>query len=57
MRTVLRVGASLALGMTIVPAFLVFFGVISWQTHAGLMTAGMVLWFATASWYRKSPTG
>lgn len=53
MRTFLKIAAALALGLTIVPSFLVFFGVISWTTHAGLMTAGMVLWFATASWYRK----
>lgn len=36
------------LGLTVVPAFLVFSGAITWATHARLMLLGMVLWFATA---------
>jgi hypothetical protein len=34
--------------LTVVPAFFVFAGSITWQTHARLMLLGTVLWFATA---------
>lgn len=53
MRVLLRIGAAIGLVLTIVPSLLVFLQVISWRMHADLMTAGMIIWFATASWYRK----
>jgi hypothetical protein len=53
MRAFIIFGAVVGLILTIVPSFLVFFGVISWESHANLMTAGMIVWFASASWYRK----
>lgn len=55
----LLIGLSfLGLGLTVVPAFLVFAGTISWDTHAALMLAGTVLWFATApSWMRGERLG
>lgn len=46
-----------ALLLTVVPAFLVFAGTISWRTHAALMVVGAVLWFATAPlWMEGSRT-
>ncbi len=40
--------------LTILPGCLVFAGILSWQAHAHLMTAGMVLWFATAPvWFKE----
>lgn len=53
MKVLLRIGAAIGLVLTIVPSFLVFLHLISWRTHADLMTAGMLIWFATATWYRK----
>jgi hypothetical protein len=54
MRWTLRALSALALGLTIAPAFLVFADTITWETHAALMLAGAVLWFATAPlWMRE----
>jgi hypothetical protein len=47
-------GSVIGLGLTILPAVLVFSGTLSWQTHANLMTLGMILWFFTAPlWMKK----
>lgn len=54
MNGILRALSVLALGLTVVPALLVFTGTIAWETHATLMLAGAVLWFGTAPlWMRK----
>jgi len=54
MKSIAAVAAIVALGLTIVPAFLVVTGTIPWQTHAHLMTAGMILWFVAAPlWMKK----
>ena len=45
MKTILNIGAALGLILTIVPSVLVATGELQWQTHANLMTAGMILWF------------
>jgi hypothetical protein len=55
MKLMLKILSAVGLGLTILPSVLVFSGAISWQTHAGLMLAGMVVWFATApGWMRIS---
>jgi hypothetical protein len=41
----------LGLGLTVVPAFLVFAGSIEWRTHAMLMMVGALLWFVTAPFW------
>lgn len=51
MKKLLPAISFLGLGLTILPAFLVFSGVIPWQSHANLMAAGMVLWFVTAPFW------
>lgn len=52
-RTVLIALSSIGLGLTVVPAFLVYAGRIDWATHAWLMSIGAILWFATAPpWMR-----
>lgn len=54
MKGLIKVLSLLALGLTVVPAFLVFAGLLSWQAHANLMLAGTLLWFATApAWLGK----
>jgi hypothetical protein len=55
MKLTSRIGSAIALGLTIVPSFLVLAGTITWQLHADLMTAGMIIWFVTAPvWMKKS---
>jgi hypothetical protein len=51
MKILLKLLSFAGLGLTILPAFFVFGGIITWNTHATLMFAGMVLWFATAPFW------
>ena len=51
MNTLLKLASLVGLLLTVVPAFLVFAGTITWQTHATLMLVGTVLWFATAPFW------
>jgi hypothetical protein len=48
MKNLLKLFSFLALVLTIVPSFLVFYRAISLETHYTLMAVGMVLWFITA---------
>jgi hypothetical protein len=43
----------IALLATIVPAILVFFGIMELGTQKGIMTGGMILWFIAAPLYMK----
>lgn len=53
---ILMVGLSITgLLLTVVPAFLVLNGTLSWEIHARLMLLGMLLWFGSAPFsFRKS---
>jgi hypothetical protein len=53
MKLILKILSAVGLGLTILPSMLVFSGAITWQTHAGLMVAGMLVWFATAPGWMK----
>ena len=53
MKIILKLLSLAALGLTVIPAFLVAQGALSWNTHAGLMLAGATLWFATAPFWMK----
>lgn len=53
MRVLVKLISLIGLVLTVVPAFLVFGGVIVWQTHANLMLLGAVLWFATAPFWMR----
>jgi len=53
MTFVLKVTSYLGLGLTLIPAFLVFTGVLTWNTHAFLMIVGTVLWFVSAPFWIK----
>jgi hypothetical protein len=44
----------LALGLTVLPAVLVFAGRIDWPAYTTLMLAGTVLWFATAPFWMRA---
>jgi len=51
MRYLLKVGSFVGLGLTVVPAFMVLSGTLTWNTHAVLMAVGALLWFATAPFW------
>ena len=53
MKNLLKLVSAVGLVLTIVPAFLVFSGSITWDGHANLMLAGMILWFVTAPFWMK----
>ncbi len=55
---ILQVISFAGLGLSIVPSFLVFGGVLSKELYFHLMTAGMLMWFSTAVfWIRKDHLG
>jgi len=46
----------LGLGLTLLPSFMVLYGLLGWKAHTQLMFAGMLLWFAFAPiWMKKRP--
>ena len=51
MKTILKIGSFVGLALTIVPAFLVLTGALTWNTHAVLMAVGALLWFVTAPFW------
>ena len=53
MKTLLKSLSRLALGLTIVPAFLFLFDSISLETVKVVMIIGAVLWIATAPMVQK----
>ncbi len=56
MKKLLMAVSIIALGLTVIPAFMVWQGGLEWDTHAQLMLLGTILWFATAPfWMGKSP--
>jgi hypothetical protein len=53
MKIILTVGAAVGLLLTILPSLLVAMGQLEWQTHANLMTVGMIVWFVAATWQSR----
>jgi hypothetical protein len=53
MKTTMILISLVALGLTVVPAVLVYLRVIPWETHAALMVVGMILWFLSAPVWMK----
>jgi len=53
MTTLLKLISLAGLGLTLVPSFLVFARVISWESHAALMLVGTVLWFVSAPFWMQ----
>lgn len=51
METLLKLISAVGLALTVVPALLVFAGLLTWSTHATLMIIGMVIWFLTAPFW------
>ncbi len=58
MRNLLKAGSLVGLGLTVLPAFLVLSGTLTWDAHAWLMAIGALLWFVTAPfWLVKDDVG
>ena len=54
MKTILKIISFSGLVLTVIPAFMHFYSEITWDTHADLMLAGMIVWFLTAPvWMKK----
>ncbi|EON78442.1 hypothetical protein ADIS_1053 [Lunatimonas lonarensis] len=54
MKTLIKIASFVGLGMSIVPAILVFQGTITPESCKSLMAIGTLLWFTTApSWMNK----
>ncbi len=56
MKRVLKILSIIGLIMTIIPAFLVFTGVIDLAANKNWMFAGTVLWFVTAPFWMNKKT-
>jgi hypothetical protein len=55
MNSILKIISFAALALTLVPAFLVFYGYIEPSLSKTLMLIGTLIWFGTASfWMNKS---
>ncbi len=50
---VLKIISCFGLVLTIIPAMLVFKGVIDIKVHYHLMIVGMIMWFGTAPFWMK----
>ena len=53
MTALLKSLSLVGLGLTVIPAFLVYADVIAWETHATLMLVGTVLWFPTSPFWMR----
>ena len=56
MKALLKILSLIGLLLTLVPSFLVFYGVIDKQTHFTLMGVGVVVWFISAPFWMKNPS-
>ena len=57
-KKVLRIVSYAGLALSIIPAFMVFGGVLTKETYLRLLFLGMVLWFGTAVfWIKKDHLG
>lgn len=54
MKRLPKIASLVGLGLTVVPACLVFAGALTWQLHAVLMAGGTVIWFAAAPFWMRS---
>lgn len=57
MKRLLQLVSVLGLGLTVVPALLVFTGTLAWEQHTWLMLVGVVLWFGSAPFWMGKGEG
>ena len=43
--------------LMVLPSFLVFGQILTWEAHANLMIAGTILWFLAAPFWMKKTDG
>jgi uncharacterized membrane-anchored protein YitT (DUF2179 family) len=53
MKIVLSIIAAIGLGLTVIPAFLVFSGMMTLDFHKNLMVVGMLCWFVSVPFLLK----
>jgi uncharacterized membrane-anchored protein YitT (DUF2179 family) len=53
MKIILSIIAAVGLGLTVVPAFLVFSGLMTLDFHKSLMIVGMLCWFLSVPFLLK----
>ena len=53
MKPLLKAVSFVGLALTVVPAFLVFAGLVTWHRYATLMLVGTLLWFISAPFWMK----
>lgn len=53
MKGILQLISLAGLLLTVVPAFLVFSGSMTWNQHALFMLIGTIVWFASAPFWMK----
>jgi len=53
MKIILSIIAAVGLGLTVVPAFLVFSGLMTLDFHKSLMIVGMLCWFLSIPFLLK----
>ncbi|MCI0698981.1 hypothetical protein L0337_44140 [candidate division KSB1 bacterium] len=56
MSPLLKLLSFIGLGLTVIPAFLVFAQIIKWNAYLAMMTVGTLLWFFTAPFWMKKET-
>ena len=56
MKVLLKLLSFIALGLTVIPAFLVFAQILAWHAYLTMMTIGTLLWFLTAPLWMKEET-
>jgi hypothetical protein len=56
MKTLLKITSILGLTLTVVPSFLVFYGIVEKTTHFKVMLFGAIMWFATSPFWMKNPS-
>ena len=54
MKNMLKAISFLGLVLTIVPAFFVLSGALTWERHALYMLMGTLMWFGTAPFWMKA---
>ena len=52
-KLILQIISFIGLALSIIPALLVFGGILAKDTYLQLMIAGMILWFGTAVFWIK----
>lgn len=56
MKIVLKIVSLIGLLLTVIPSFMVFYGLIDKEVHFILMGVGVIAWFGSAPFWMKGPS-